>query len=245
MESLQEGSDIPFECFRCPPKKPRFNVDIKVYAVIVTTSDNILLVNSNRGKFRFVGGHLENTDKNIVECIKRECGGEIGFSPENLNIDGIMPLSCSYTKDWGMEIILGIDNSAVEWKRTAEGSLSGEDIGNHVLQLQLQLQPKYDTRPKPTLDFFNKHGMTLTLINIFYTTPVQRLIAYAASNITNRYEPNVTVDPLSEMFRDPQDLLEESYEEIKISHEVVRRFPVIQNYLNYLKQKEEPEFQNS
>ena len=74
------------------------------YRVILTTrSENVL---SHPGQVCFPGGKLETTDKNMVECAKREAFEEVGIDPDNIEILGELD-NCITGTDYSVTPIIG------------------------------------------------------------------------------------------------------------------------------------------
>tara|TARA_B100000686_G_scaffold305938_1_gene344915 strand:- start:31062 stop:31676 length:615 start_codon:yes stop_codon:yes gene_type:complete len=75
------------------------------YKVILTTrSINVL---SHPGQVCFPGGRLESSDKNMVECAKREAFEEIGIEPNNIEVLGELD-NCITGTDYNVTPILGL-----------------------------------------------------------------------------------------------------------------------------------------
>ncbi len=74
------------------------------YKVILTTrSENVL---SHPGQVCFPGGRLESTDKNMIECAKREAFEEVGIEPNNIEIIGELD-NCITGTDYSVTPIIG------------------------------------------------------------------------------------------------------------------------------------------
>jgi len=82
---------------------PIIKVKNKYKVILTTRSENVL---SHPGQVCFPGGRLDNEDKNMIECAKREAFEEIGIESNNIEILGELD-KCITGTDYSVTPIMG------------------------------------------------------------------------------------------------------------------------------------------